>query len=95
MVLMQGGSANRYNTTRYNEPYLKSLVKYISHSHPLTLRMCEILRPAAESLVRHNRLLVDNDLSAVTKGLKQYMFGQTDGTSDCLVATSAQPAIHL
>lgn len=73
---MQGASADRlfsYNITRYINPYLKSLVELVRRSHPHMLKMCEILQPAAESLVHHHRLRDDADFNAIAEDLKQYM----------------------
>lgn len=63
----------RYNTTKYRDPYWKALVTYIRCSHPNILTMCEIMRPAAESLVHDGKLRDDVDFNAVALGLKQYV----------------------
>jgi len=73
---MQEESANphySYNTTGYTDPYLKFLVQHIHRSHTHILRMCEIMRLAAESLVHCGKLRDDNDFSAIAGGLKQYI----------------------
>ena len=45
-----------YNTTGYTDPYLKSLTQHIRRSHTHVLRMCEIMRSAAESPVHYDKL---------------------------------------
>lgn len=73
---MQEESANlhySHNTTGYTDPYLKSLVQHMRSSHTHTLRMCETMRSAAESLVHHGRLLDDHDFNAIAEDLGQYI----------------------
>ena len=60
-----------YNTTGYTDPYLKSCPAYAPFSHTHTLRMCEIMRSAAESLLHHGRLLDDHDFNAIAEDLGQ------------------------
>ena len=71
---MQGESANpycSYNTTGYTDPYLQSLTQHIRRSHTRVLRMCETMQSAAESLVHHDKLRDNDDLSAIAGGLRQ------------------------
>lgn len=73
---MRGESAEAhysYNTTGYTDPYLKSLVQHIHRSHTHILRMCEIVRSAAESLLHCGKLRDDDDLNAIAGGLKQHI----------------------
>jgi hypothetical protein len=62
-----------YNTTGYTDPYLKSLIHHIRRSHTHILSMCEIMRSAAKSLIRCDKLQDDNDFSVIAEGLKQYI----------------------
>lgn len=64
---------NSYNSTGYTDPYLKSLVQHIRRLHTHILRMCEIMQPAAESLVYYGKLRDGDSLSAIARGLRQYI----------------------
>jgi hypothetical protein len=45
------------------------MVRHIHQSYPQIVNMCQILEPAAESLVYHHRLSDDDDLEDVAQGL--------------------------
>ncbi len=73
---MREESANAYysyNTTRYTNSYLKSLVYYIRRLYTHILSIYKIIRLATKSLVRCNKLQDNNNSSAIAKDLKQYM----------------------
>ena len=63
---------SRYNTTRYTDPYLKSLVTYIRCSCLHTVEVSRILQSAAENLVCYFRLYDDDDWNTVAEGPKRY-----------------------
>ena len=43
-----------YSTADYDYAYLKLLLKYIYEAYPNIVRMCRILEPVAQSLVRNH-----------------------------------------
>ena len=57
---------NRYNTTKYSDPYWKALLAYVNCSHPNVPTMCEIMQSAAESLVHDGKPRKDTNLNAIT-----------------------------
>ena len=61
---------NSYNSIGYTDSYLKSLVQHIRRLYTHILRMCEIMQPAAESLVYYDKLRDDDYLSVIAGGLR-------------------------
>jgi hypothetical protein len=49
------------------------MIRHIHQSYPQVVNMCQILEPAAESLVYHHRLSDDDDLEDVAQDLGRYL----------------------
>ncbi len=62
-----------YNTTKYTNSYVKSLIQHIRYSHTHILRMCEIMRLATKSLIRCDKLRDNDNFSVIARDLKQYI----------------------